>query len=224
MTDAISLGSKRGALIPIFFLLVLFVIFQILQLKISFWIWIILFVAISIYFAIKIINKPQVTDQEEQQQTKLSSRITMTIVVVVIAILLLALFNAWGAANNEAKKIIRTDGSGDCEDEVYPDGVKISNVKSDSDLSFTSLQKIGRGKTNTLSFLHKGNGSVSLLVLPLENLPENQVNPREFESANLNNEWTLYEKSFCCPAECQFVVTLDVPEGGKGEIKDFKIE
>ena len=148
----------------------------------------------------------------------------MTIVVVVIAILVFALFNAWGVTNNEAKKIIRTDGSGDCEDEVYSDGIKISDVKSDSSVSFTSDQKIGKGETNTLSFLHKGNGSVSLLVLPLENLPENQVNPREFESAQLTNEWTLYKISFCCPAECQFVVTLNVPEGCEGEIKDFKIE
>ncbi|MCK5629690.1 MAG: hypothetical protein KAI26_03665 [Nanoarchaeota archaeon] len=170
-------------------------------------------------------EQPQVTDREEQQETKLSSRITMTIVVVVIAILLLALFNAWGAANNEAKKIIRTDGSGDCEDEVYPDGVKISNVKSDSDLSFTSLQKIGKGRTNTLSFYYKGTGgNVSLVVLPLKNLPQNQINPSSFETMNLTDEWTLYEISFCAPAECQFVVILSVPEGCEGEIKDFKIK
>ena len=190
-------------------------------------IWISVLLVILVAFSFWIYSKRPVTSvqEEEQQQTKLSSRITMTIVVVVIAILVFALFNAWGVTNNEAKKIIRTDGSGDCEDEVYSDGVKIFDVKSDSDLSFTSLQKIGNGGTNTLSFYCWGTGgNVSLLVLPLENLPENQVNPREFASVQLTNERTLYEKSFCCPAECQFVVTINVPEGCEGEIKDFKIE
>ncbi len=175
--------------------------------------------------SLEVTEETQVTDQEEQQEEKSSSaKIIATIVIIVFAILVFAILNAWGAANNEAKVITRTDGSGDCEDEWYRTGVKISEVKSNSSVSFTSRQKIGRGKTNTLSFSHKGNGSVSLLVLPLENTPENQVNPRKFESVQLTDEWTLYEKSFCCPGECQIVVTINVPEGCNGEIKDFKIE
>lgn len=191
---------------------------------VSIWISVLLVIVVAISFW-AYSKRPVISDREEQQETKLSSRITMTIVVVVIAILVFALLSAWGdTADNEAK-IIRTDGSGDCEDEVYPDGVKISNVKSDSDLSFTSLQKIGRGRTNTLSFYYKGTGgNVSLVVLPLKNLPQNQINPSSFEKMNLTDEWTLYETSFCAPAECQFVVILSIPEGCEGEIKDFKIK
>ena len=169
----------------------------------------------------------QTTEDQDQQEDKLSLglKIVATIVAVVFAILITALLCAWGDAVDESKTIIRTDGSGDCEDEVYPDGVKISNVKSDSDLNFTSLQKIGRGRRDTLSFYYKGTGgNVSLVVLPLKNLPENQVNPRSFKTVELTDEWTLFEAPFCCPGECQFVVTINVPEGCEGEIKEFKIK
>ncbi|MCK5475573.1 MAG: hypothetical protein KAI71_03265 [Candidatus Pacebacteria bacterium] len=169
-------------------------------------------------------EETQTTDPD-QEESKFVLRFFQVTALVVFVLLVFALLSSWGdKADNEAK-IIRTDGSGDCEDEVYPDGVKISNVKSDSDLSFTSDQKIGRGRRDTLSFYYKGTGgNVSLVVLPLKNLPENQVNPRSFETVDFTDEWTLYETSFCAPAECQFVVILSVPEGCEGEIKDFKIK
>ncbi|MCK5491434.1 MAG: hypothetical protein KAI67_06375 [Candidatus Pacebacteria bacterium] len=169
-------------------------------------------------------EETQTTDPDPEE-SKFVLRFFQVTALIVFMLLVFALLSAWGdKADNEAK-IIRTDGSGDCEDEVYPDGVKISNVKSDSDLSFTSLQKIGKGRTNTLSFYYKGTGgNVSLVVLPLKNLPQNQINPSSFETMNLTDEWTLYEISFCAPAECQFVVILSVPEGCEGEIKDFKIK
>ena len=169
-------------------------------------------------------EETQTTDPDPEE-SKFVLRFFQVTALIVFMLLVFALLSAWGdKADNEAK-IIRTDGSGDCEDEVYPDGVKISNVKSDSDLSFTSLQKIGKGRTNTLSFYYKGTGgNVSLVVLPLKNLPQNQINPSSFETMNLTDEWTLYEISFCAPAECQFVVILSVPEGCEGEIKNFKIK
>jgi len=196
--------------------------------------FLILFILVAIFLfrkkyqegreSLEVIEKAQSIDQGKEE-VKTRSKTSQAIAIIIVAILVLALFNAWGDAIGESKKIIRTNGSGDCEDEVYPDGVKISNVRSDSSISFTSLQGIGKGRTNILSFYYKGTGgNVSLVVLPLKNLPQNQVNPSDFKTVDLTDEWTLYKASFCAPAECQFVVILSVPKGCEGEIKDFRIK